>query len=385
MLGFSMSLNRFHIYLISLLLTLLIPTIVLADKPSAFPVKKFRMSKQTITLSRLSTIEAKEIVTNGNVALINSRRNLWLMKAKDNKLKKKEIRTNGNISTWYGVTCAMNDGFVIAVNDYPEAQKDKENKSPLGGYRAGPKTKGFILLSETATDRYLRNLIITSRPSNMPKVSSEGNFSDHVESCAWDGKKMVIGSYGSLGIANFNTGTIDLIDEDEDCSYNRFPLLVENKAIWVWVDEGGMGGAWLEMRPRSGKTKQYTLRTKSTDEQFIYVTALLRHKGNLFVGTNYGLFSLDEQSGNFWRLSFGMHLAEMPVTTLLSHEGFLWVFIGEAWLRVDIANHKAVRYVDSMFTQLKTGSPFGEDWLLSGPSGLWKYSARPTERHISDP
>jgi len=367
-----MSLKKFRISLTILGLIIFTPKVILADKSLDFPFKKFLLSKQTISLTHLSSVEAKEIVTNGNIALINTGRNIWTIKANDNKLVQKNFSTLNNSSIWYGVTCAFHDGFFIAVGDYPEERRNKENKSPSGGFLAGPTPKGFIFLSKTLTERYLSNFIITSQSDDSSKDNRKKIFSYHLNGCAQHNNNIVIGSYGSLGIADFNNGTIELIDEDEEPMYNRLPLHVEKKAIWNGMDEGGgNGGAWLEMRPFSGKVKQYNL---SSNEEFRYVTALIRHRKKLFIGTNNGLFSLEENSGHFWHFDFGKQLTNMPVSKLLSHNGFLWVFIGGEWLQVDVVNKKAIWYVDSLLTRLVTGSPFSDGWLLSGPSGIWKYS-----------
>ena len=377
-------------YLVVLALTLLLPTIALADKLTEIPSKTFRMSKQAISLSHLSDIEAREIVTNGNIALINSGRTISLLKANSSKLEEWKVGMDANGSPWYGPVCATKDSFVIALQDFPEDQRDQENSTPRGGYRAGPKPNGFVIMGpgSSSPDRYLSTLTVTSRPPAGPDNVSEDTrskqFSGHVQSCWWDGKKMVLGSYGSLGRADFDLGTIDLIEEDDGLAFSRFPLLVEASTLFVGVDEGGMGGTWLAKLPAFGKPMNFSI---ATDEDFdaVSFSALVRHQGKLIVGTSHGLFSLDEQSGHFLRFDFGKRLFGLPVTALVSHKGFLWVFMGEEWLRVDVPKHKAVRYSDSRSLPLATGRPFGDGWLLSGPSGVWQYSAKHTKRYMPKP
>lgn len=383
-----MTRRRAYTYLVGLGLTLLVPTTALAEKLAEIPSKTFRMSKQAISLSYLSDIEAREIVTNGDIALINSGRTISLLKANSGKLEERKVGVVANGSPWYGTTCAMKDGFVIALQDYPEDQRDKENSTPRGGFRAGPAPKGFAIIGPSSPDRHLSTLTVTSRPSpgpdNLPEDTRSKLFSDHVQSCWWDGKNMVIGSYGSLGKADFDQGTIDLMEEDEGLSFSRFPLLVEATAIFVGFDEGGMGGAWLVKMPAFGKRMNFSIDTEE-DFNVVSFSALVRHQGKLVIGTSHGLFSLDERSGHFLRFDFGKRLSGLPVATLVSHKGFLWVFMGDEWLRVDVPKQKAVRYSDALSSPLITGRPFGDGWLLSGPAGMWKYSAKHVERHLPNP
>lgn len=378
-LGVSMTVNRTHNYLICLGLTLLLPMTASAEKLAEIPVKKFRMSRRAISLSHLSDIHARQIVANGNNALINCGRSIWSLVASTGKLEEKKVSALDSSSTWYGPVCAIEDGFLIAVQGYPEEQRRKEESSSRGDFRAGPIPKGFLILSPYSPDRYVNTLEVASRPQSDYRKAIEDTgrepFSGHVQSCASDGERIVIASYGSMGKADLKAGTIDLIDEDEGLAFNRFPLLVEASAIWVGLDEGGLGGATLEMRPSIGKAKEYGISTEE-DDDVVSFTALLRHQGKLVVGTSHGLFSLDEQSERFWRFDFGKQLANLPVTTLLSHNGFLWVFMGKEWLRVDVRSRRAVRYFDSRSTPLTIGVPFGDVWFLSGPSGLWKCSLR---------
>ncbi|GEM_PF-5872400 len=362
--------NRACTYLFCL--TLLLPASARADALAEIPSVQFRLSTQATALVRLGDIGATEIVANRNIALINGGRSLWQARANGNKLEERPVSGFANGAAWYGPMCAMRDGFVIAVQHYPEAQRVKEDGTPRGGFRAGPAPRGFVILRPTSPDRYLGALRVTSRPLHSAEDTGSNLYSEHVQSCAWDGRAMVLGSYGSLGKADFDAGSIELIDEDEELSFSRFPLLVEARAIWVGTDEGGMGGAALEMRPAAGKPRQFRI---DAGEDVVTFSALARHQGRLVVGTSHGLFALDEQSGRFWRFDFGAALAYAPVTGLLSHNGFLWVFIGDQWLRVDVINRQALRYVDSVAAPLTTGTPFDGGWILSGPAGVWKYRA----------
>lgn len=374
MLRFSMDphLTLKHLLFLGLML-LLFPTFASGDELPEIPAIAFQVSTQPVDLIRLSDFGAHEVVATKKIALINDGRNIWFFRGKKNKLEKKSFADLPREANWYGPVCAMGDRFVIAVQDYPEERLEKDSNAHRGSFVEGPTSPGFVLLSPSEAARYLQSLTVVSRPpqefSPNPEDPENALFSDDVQSCAWDGTSLFIGSYGSVGKANFDTGNIALIEEDYEQTFSRLPLLVEAQALWFGLDEGGLGGASLVMRPFHGETKDFFI---ANGEDIVSFSALTRHDGRLITGTSHGLFQLDERSGHFQRLEFGEKYSGSRVTTLISHKGFLWAFIGGEWLRIDLKKQRAVRYVNSTPTELTTGIPFRRIWLLAGPTGVWK-------------
>lgn len=360
------------------LIMLLAPTFANGEKLSDIPAITFQVSTQPVEFIRLSDFGAHEVVATKKIALINNGRNIWLFRGNKNKLEKKSFANLPPEANWYGPVCAEGDTFIIAVQDYPEEQLEKDSNAPRGSYVEGPTSPGFMLLSPSKADRYLKSLTVVSRPPQEfnPNTEDPENvlFSNDVQSCAWDGTSLFIGSYGSVGKANFDTGNIELIEEDYDQTLSHLPLFVEAQTLWFGLDEGGLGGAALVMRPFHGETKDFFI---ENGEDIVSFSALTRHEGRLLTGTNHGLFQLDERSGHFQRLEFGEKYSGSRVTTLVSHKGFLWAFIGGEWLRIDLKKQKAVRYVNSPPTELTTGIPFNRIWLLAGPTGVWKIPNKP--------
>lgn len=379
MLRFPMSPHLTCKHLIFLVLMLLLaPTFANGEQLSEVPAIAFQVSTQPVDLIRLSDFGAHEVVATKKIALINNGRNIWLFSGNKNKLEKKSFADLPREANWYGPVCVGGDRFVIAVQDYPEEQREKDSLAPRGSFVEGPSSPGFLLLSPSKADRYVPSLTVVSRPPQefSPNTEDPENalFSDDVQSCAWDGTSLFIGSYGSVGKANFATGNIELIEEDYDQTLSHLPLLVEAQALWFGLDEGGLGGASLVMRPFHGETKDFFI---ANGEDLVSFSALARHEGRLITGTSHGLFLLDERSGHFQRLEFGEKYSGSRVTTLVSHKGFLWAFIGGEWLRIDLKKQKAVRYVHASPTELTTGTPFRRIWLLAGPTGVWKIHSKP--------
>jgi hypothetical protein len=354
-------------------LLLLAPTVANGERLSDLPLITFQVTTQPVALKRLSDSGAHEVVANKKIALINDGRNIWLFKGNNSTLEKKTFADLPREANWFGPVCAMGDTFVFAVQNYPEEQLEKESIAPRGSFIEGPTTSGFVLLSPATADRYLPSLTVASRPPQEfapdPDDPESQLFSDDVQSCAWDGTSLFIGSYGSVGKANFTAATIELIEEDSALALSHLPLLVEAQALWFGLDEGGLGGASLVMRPVHGATKEFAI---ANGEDIVSFSALTRHDGRLITGTSHGLFQLDERSGHFQRLDFGEKYSGLRVTTLLSHKGFLWAFFGNEWLRIDLKKRKAVRYVHATPVELTTGIPFNNIWILAGPTGVWK-------------
>lgn len=365
-------------HLLFLGLMFLAPTFANGEKLSDIPAIAIQVSTKPVDLTRLSDFGAHEVVANKNIALINDGRSIWLFRGNNNRLEKKSFAYLPREANWYGPVCVMGDTFVFAVQNYPEEQLEKESIAPRGSFIEGPITSGFVLLRPAKTDRYLQSLTVASRPPQEfnPNPDDTGSqlFSDKVQSCAWDGTSLFLGSYGSVGKVNFDTGTIDLIEEDYEETLNRLPLFVEKQTLWFGLDEGGLGGTSLAMRPFQGKTKDFFI---ANGEDIVSFSALTRHEGRLIAGTSHGLFQLDERSGLFQRLDFGEKYSGSRVTALVSHKGSLWAFIGGMWLCIDLKKQMAVRYVNLTPIELTTGIPFNGIWLLAGPTGVWKLQNKP--------
>lgn len=350
--------------------------------------EKYRVSVRHVSPKLISPVEAPLITTNGRLALINDNRHLWWLDAMHLKLEALESTAVAHESTWYGPACAHANGFVIAVSDYPDPQKDTEAETPRGGYRAGPSPRGVLILDRSGLHRHLPALSVRSHPP-VPSPQSGSTeeseelfhftpptvFNHLILSCARQRDKLMFGAYGALGTADVEHGTMDLVQHDYELNFNRVPLWIDASGIWFGIDEGGMGGAGLDHLRGSGDERHYSIRAQE-DGDIVVVTALVRHRGHMMVGTTHGLFRLDERTGSFSRLDFRHTWSNAMVTDLVSHQGFLWSFQGGHWLRIDIRARHAVRYAPAQPAKFEMGRPFGKGWLLSSEHGVWAYRVR---------
>ncbi len=349
-----------------------------AEAMSDIPTTRFKVSTEAGEFTRLSDTAGFSIAATGGAALISGNRSMSFLRKGSARLEKVSLDGLPPDANWFSPICAAGRYFVVAVDDYSAAQQDKESNSPRGSFRVGPKAKGFLVVSPGQKNRYLSSLRVTSRPP----FHFEGDdtrsaaFADYVQSCAWNGQSLYLGSYGSLGIANIDKETIELVSEDEEEELSRLPLIIDGATLWYGIDEGGLDGAAIVKRTAGKEEKSWAI---NNGEDIVSYTALAKHQGQLLVGTSHGLFQLDEKAGRFQRLDVDPDVAGRPITSLTSQGGFLWVFAEGEWLKVDLKRRTTVRYVDRAQkgqANFTAGIFFDGAWLLVGPDGIWRASVR---------
>lgn len=353
---------------------------------SEMEVVGFPIRKIGVVTKKLGTMPAIGMASNRSSVMINSGRKLFVYRKGKTELIEVRQTFSSNEAVWFGVVCPSADGFVIALNDYPDQQKQDEDLTARGQFKRGPAPLGFLFLGPRGYKRHWSSLKIVSRPK--PELESEldaargDDFFDHVQSCANDGNKVILGNYGSIGRADFRNGSIDLIEEDDGLAFNRLPLIVNSGLMYFGIDEGGLGGAGLVIRSHRGERKSFGIGVED-EYEVVAVSALARHKGQLYVGTNHGLFLFDEKLGMFKRINIGSLFSVGYVSHLVSHGGYLWVFVDDAWVRLDTRKYQALLLVDSQGEKFNYGIPFGGGWLLSGPGGIRSYMPKPSGKKPS--
>jgi len=94
---------------------------------------------------------------------------------------------------------------------------------------------------------------------------------------------------------NITNSTIDIIDEDEEQSLNRFPLIADKGGLWYAVDSGGLERAVLINQPIRGKIKYHSI---DNGEDIISYTSLVKHHGQIAVGTTHAFLYLTKAQAN---------------------------------------------------------------------------------------
>lgn len=342
------------------------------QKLSEIPSINFQVSNNLITLTKLADFNATNLVANKNTVLIADHRKIYMLKKGRNKLQKLDINSEPKESAWFSPICANTKDFIIHIADYPSIQQDEDASKYRGDFIAAPSSRGFVIIDDNLKNqRHIQSLKIVSRPpTQIGDYNKTVVFSDLVQSCTFYGNKVFLGSYGSLGKADFKKETIGLIDEDEEMTFNRYPIFVEKKYIWIEKDEGGLGGASIEKwSHQNTKIGGFYI---DNGYDVVSYTTFIRHKGQMIVGTTHGLFSLDEKTGRFTRFDLGKEISSMPTENLLQHDGYLWGFINGEWFRIDTKKRLAIKQVDTNKNKFTNGVFFDGAWILIGSSGIWK-------------
>lgn len=359
----------------TVLFTLLVTYQICASeiqKVSEIPSINFQVSNKIIKIDKLDSFNATDLAVNKSAVLFTNRRNIYLLKKGQNKLKKYDMGTELPISAWFSPICASAKNFFIHVADYPSVQQEDDALKYRGDFIAAPSSVGFVIIENNLhKQRQIKSLKIVSRSFvQNGKENSKVDFSDLVQSCAYYGGQVFLGSYGSIGKADLNKETIALIDQDEEMTFNRNKIFIENKFIWINKDEGGLDGASIEKWSHKNiKINDYSI---NNGYDMISYTAFARHKGKMIIGTTHGLFSLDEQTGRFAHFDLGKEVTSMPIDNLVQWDGYLWSFTGGQWFQIDIEKHTAIRLIDEDKNKFTNGVFFDGTWILIGPSGIWK-------------
>ncbi len=368
--------NKMKFLLRIALLVLLATCSAFADKAqklSEIPSITFKLSSKIIKLEKLSDFNATDIIANKDTLLVSDHRKIWAFKKGNSKLRELNISTEIPESAWFGPICANQKGFAIHFSDYPVPQHDEDSLKGRGAFIAAPSSKGFILTDNNLINqRHIKSLTITSRPpTKIGDYNKSTQFSDLVQSCMYYNNKLFIGAYGSLGKADLKNEAIELIDEDEEMTFNRHPIFVEKDAIWIEIDEGGLGGTSIEKRQhKNNKSSVFYI---DNEYDIVSYSSFVRHNRQMIVGTTHGLFSLDEKTGCFTRFYLGQRISSMPTEHLIEQDGYLWAFIDGQWFQIDIEQHTAIKHVDADKNKFTNGVFFDGAWILIAPSGVWRY------------
>lgn len=339
-----------------------------AEELSEIPVTQLKITSQSIKLSKISDVLGRSITSAKTQLIINDGRNLWRMSVNAHVMKRINLNFLPEEANWFSTVCATTTSLFVAVSDYPEKQKIEELAKSRGDFVRGPSAKGFLTILP-ASIKYTNSPTITSRPPTDPQTTPENIFTYEIQSCSWHNSTMYFGSYGALGKVNLSTSTVDLIEEDEAQSLSRVPLIADKDGLWYAIDSGGLEGASLVNKPITGGTLYYSI---SNGEDIISYTSLVKHHGQLIIGTTHGLFILNQGTRKLKRINFGLPLQNEFISSLLSYNNYLWVFAGGGLLKVDLINSTAIFFSLPPQSNWFAGSPLNKSWILLSTDGIWK-------------
>ncbi len=342
----------------------------------------YTITPRSLPIAKLDEQAAETILANGSLAVIDRGESLGLLR-RGARAPEPFVALPMHPNIGFDALCLAGESFFVGIHESrpatspPLAERVRETQptatgTPLGFYKFSlsnnPQRAGVTEI------QFIETLKITAhpQPADMPfAYQGPASLRQAIQSCAWDGQGLYLGMAGALGRTDLERQTIDLIEVDDEATarLNRRPMFLDQDGMWLAYDDGGAGPGWLRSPLRRGKSKRFVI---ENGEDTVAYSAIVRHRGAIYVGTSHGLFRLDEASASFVFQDLGQGSPGANINQLYSDASGLWVFSGGEWLRLDPKNRSGIRFVTQPHAILVTGAPFDGYWLIGGPDGVWR-------------
>jgi len=352
-LGVAIHCRIFFATILSVLMTsLLLPVLVSAEDYEVHDAP-LKVSYKKVRYKPVLPVEVQEIVAGSKFAAFSSNRELWIRARGTNLAPLSKLAQLPVDYDWYEKMCLVGEALVVSVALYPEAQQIKELATQLGGYRSGPKPIGLLVVNfDPLRVSLITELEITQRPpvpewlSKAPPemVATPNRVKASMQSCHWDGKQLIIGSYGHLAEVDLQHKTAKLLDVDFELSLNRLAILNEKEGLHVSVSEGGVGGSSIRTSWTDVDGKHQKIGYSLLNDYFADADSLLRYQNRLLASGERGVVQIHEVKRSFTHFRIGTKKSELPVYGLKAINGALWGVRKDGAVRIDLENHAATVY-----------------------------------------
>jgi hypothetical protein len=288
-----------------------------------------------------------QILVGKDYAIFKGNREIWI------GYRGKPLKPLSSFATvprplnWYQSVCQAGDVLVIGVADYPEEQRRTELATAQGGFRAGPRPMGLLLVKlKPFSMEFVRKFRVTSVPESGQFVGLPPEFAvsyrpgeeiePDLQSCWWDGKELLIGAYGYQASLDLTNKTARMLEED-GLSFNRPSMLMRKQALWMVMDEGGAGGTSVSVSADN--------HSASFDVPLATTYALLEHNGTVFAATSAGVAEIDEHKRKIRVYRISMTEDGSAVYALCSYKGELWGVADRGVARLNL-DRKTATFVE---------------------------------------
>jgi hypothetical protein len=327
----------------------------------------YQVTPRSLPLTRLDDQATQAIEAHSSLAIIHRGQSLALLRPGMRHVETLAPLPN-HPNPEFGPLCRAGEGFLVSLRTPPT-----------------PGPQGWYYLSDRKTAktgahpeiRFIETLRITTRPRavEMP-FSYQGPtlIRGPMTTCSWGEQGLYLAMPGALGRANLSRRTIDFLDVDDPAATIalRGPIMTDGDAVWVGIDEGSAGQTRLQWLGPQGRSKSWIL---AESEDPMAISALVRHQGQIYLGTSHGLFRFDEAKGRFIYQDLGNGAPGTHINALYSDSNALWVFGEGQWFHLNTGAKTGTRFVLQPTTPLVTGVPFENYWLVGGPEGVWRTPA----------
>ena len=198
---------------------------------------------------------------------------------------------------YFGATRAVEGHILISVGSYDEERRRKEAATPRGGYVAGPKPAGILVITANPPAvQWIKScrVIHWPEPDELDKEIAgppPENFVPGMQDARRIDGKLHIADYGRLGILDLEKETWHGLDADWAMHFSRIgPVKDPSGRLFIGCDEGGLAGGfvkWLD----GEKKGNISLSPASAPGE------ILGLDNRIFVTTNKGLAEVTDPAG----------------------------------------------------------------------------------------
>lgn len=325
------------------------------------PLQVTRRQVQTKTLL---PFPINQIVGTQKFAAFVSHRKVWIIRPGKGTAPLSDIEPLPEGFDWYQTACTTGNTLVVGVSNYSEEQRKRDQTQRRGGFVAGPKPAGIIIVEfDPLKIEFIPKFKVVARPPLPEGYAASKEITPDVRSCLWDNNRLYVGGYGNLISLNLDSKTAEIIEDDlDEEGATRTSIWKERKTIWYTADEGGLSGTWIT-RIEDGKSENYRLLN-------YYLTvpdSILRYKNRLLTSSLAGVVEIDETKKTFIHYKLTEDEKKMHVYNLSAIKNRLWGVREDGFVKFDLEKKSATHFQlqgSNVSNNIDSIGYFGGRWYI---------------------
>lgn len=328
-----------------------------------------KVKHQNVSFKRLLSGPVYQIVSTPKFMAFNSNRNIWIKRSGENLKLLSDLVDVPQDCDWYQFMCFADNKLVISAGNYSEEQRKKDSEASLGGYIAGPRAEGIMIVEvNPPKSKFVKEFKVVKNPTSASKNLSEIPVPETIvlgmQSCLWDGENLYIGNHGFLTEVFLDANEAKLIEYDSGLiELNRKALFKEGETLWVAEDEGGLDGGGIKKLHRNKQTKFFRL----LNYPYTDPGSILRYKGLLLTSSLAGLVQINEKQNAYIHYQLTKDKKKMAIYNLVIINNELWAVRDDGWVKFDLTSKSAILYYlkgAGVSNNIQSIAYFEGDWFI---------------------
>jgi len=328
-----------------------------------------KVKHQNVSFKRLLSEPVYQIVSTPKFMAFNSNRKIWIKRSGEKLTNLSDLISLSQECDWFQFMCAAGNKLIIAAGNYSEEQCKKDSEASLGGYIAGPRAEGIMIVEVNPPKlKFVKEFKVVKNPTSASKNLSEIPVPETIvlgmQSCLWDGENLYIGNHGFLTEVFLDANEVKLIEYDSGLiELNRKALFKEGETLWVAEDEGGLDGGGIKKLHRNKQTKFFRL----LNYPYTDPDSILRYKGLLLTSSLAGLVQINEKQNAYIHYQLTKDKKKMAIYNLVIINNELWAVRDDGWVKFDLTSKSAILYYlkgAEVSNNIQSIAYFEGDWFI---------------------